>query len=102
MTREVLVQAELLQEDIVNEQQQIIHLQQVLKENDDALILLKQEATKGNKKAWMNYGNIFMRMPTDDADSSIQQEAARIRTEIETLKKGITEKTQRLSKLTSR
>ncbi|KAI9300994.1 p53 and DNA damage-regulated protein 1-like protein [Cunninghamella echinulata] len=96
---ELFAQREHLAEDIIINKQTVVDLDRKRNGNREGLNQIKKNLKDKEKKVWLNFGDMFIRLPTNDAQEIIEQDQNTLNEKIDQSRKIIKEKANELQQL---
>jgi len=92
---------EELAQEIMEDKHQIIELDKKRNTNREALRALKTKDTTGVKtsKSWVCFGNMFLKLPSSNVQTMLQQDQKNLDEEISRLRKDLKPKVSKLHEL---
>ncbi|CAO3623276.1 unnamed protein product [Cunninghamella blakesleeana] len=96
---ELFAQREHLAEDIIINKQTVIDLDRKRNGNREGLNQIKKNLKDKEKKVWLNFGDMFIRLPTDEAQDLIENDQQTLNEKIDQTRKSIKEKANELQEL---
>ncbi|KAL7641223.1 UNVERIFIED_CONTAM: hypothetical protein RMT77_008361 [Armadillidium vulgare] len=90
---------EKIAEETLSDQQEIRCLDKRCNKNREALRQLQTNPNCCSSKSWVCVGNLFIRLPTHEVKTNIEQEQEKLKIEINSLRNGLREKVDHLNKL---